>query len=118
MADAILSRWFSPGFAEREPEGCRVWRERLSCTPAKGYVATCAALRDADLRGELAQIQIPALVVSGEHDIATPPALGRELAGGLPRARFVMLRNAAHLLPIEQPVALAAAIRAFVDESS
>lgn len=50
LAETILERWFSPGFAAQHPTAYRGYRNMLSGTPLQGYMATCAAIRDADLR--------------------------------------------------------------------
>jgi len=118
MADSILPRWFAPDFATRQPAAYAAARAGLIRTPATGYVALCAALRDADLGAELVHITTPALVLSGELDVAAPPALGRALAAGLPRARFIQLPGVAHLPPIEQPAGLAATIGRFLSSPS
>ncbi|GAB1234161.1 pimeloyl-ACP methyl ester esterase BioH [Ferrigenium sp. UT5] len=54
-------------------------------------------LREVDLRGELAQISSPTLVVAGERDKLTPPQASRYLAENIPTARRVEIRDAAHL---------------------
>lgn len=51
-------------------------------------------------------VRAPALVVTGEHDPLSTPALGREAAARLPDARFTMLRDADHLVHLECPAAL------------
>lgn len=45
---------------------------------------------------------VPTLVVTGEHDVLTPPAEGRALATTLPSAWFTTLREADHLAPVER----------------
>lgn len=116
LADGILARWFLPGFSSRAPAVVRGFRNILTRTPAAGYLAACAALRDADLNSVLPSLRIPALVVTGGHDVATPPALGRALAEQLPRARFASVRDAAHLPPVEQPAALVTLLSDFLHE--
>ena len=51
--------------------------------------------------GELATI--PTLVVSGQLDRVARPELGRKLAAGIPRARYVEIEGAAHGVPIHSP---------------
>jgi 3-oxoadipate enol-lactonase len=65
-----------------------------------GYAASCAAVRDFDFREQLRKIHMPALVIAGTHDPATPPADGRFLADQIQGARYAEL-NTAHLSNIE-----------------
>lgn len=51
--------------------------------------------------GELAGV--PTLVLSGKHDLIAPPKLGRQLAEGIPGARYEEFADAAHGLPIQFP---------------
>lgn len=53
-------------------------------------------LRDLDLRGEVARIVQPALVIHGERDALTPPAAGAWLARTLPGAELAMVSGGAH----------------------
>lgn len=116
LAPTILARWFSSTFARNHPAALRGYYNMLTRMPAEGYAATCEALRDADLRPVVEGIDRPALVLCGAEDLATPPALGRELAAALPKARFELLDLAGHLPSIEQPKAVAIAIKHFFKE--
>jgi malonyl-CoA O-methyltransferase len=53
-------------------------------------------LRDADLRDALANIAVPSLVITGEHDRITPAAAGRELAARLSSSRYREIAKAGH----------------------
>lgn len=117
LAPGILARWFTPAFIAQHPAVYRGFLNMLTRTPPAGYAATCETLRTADLRPALEKIQAPALVLCGAEDRATPPALGRELATGLPQARFDLIEGAAHLPCIEQAPALAQKIDAFLQEN-
>ncbi len=114
MVDAVLARWLTPSFAQAQPAAYRGYANMLARTPAEGYAATCAALRDADLTVAVGAIQTPTLVLCGAEDVATPPALGQALANALPNASFELIEDAAHLPCIEQPGATAAAIGRFL----
>ncbi|MGA5499306.1 alpha/beta fold hydrolase [Streptomyces cinereoruber] len=46
---------------------------------------------------------VPALVVTGEFDTLTTPAMGREVARRLPGARFLTVKETDHLAPVERP---------------
>lgn len=111
-----MERWFSAGYRERCAADVVGYSTMLGQTSADGYVGTCAALRDTDFRQTLARIRHPVLVLCGAEDIATPPELGRELAGLIPGARFALINNAAHLPCVERPVAVAERIMQFLRE--
>ena len=116
IAPLILGRWFSRSFSTGEPATYRGYYNMLTRTPAEGYAATCEALRDADLRNVVKSITVPSLVLCGDEDIATPPTLGQELATTLPNANFQLIYQAGHLPSIEQPRAVATAIKQFFKE--
>ena len=49
-----------------------------------------------DLRAQLSEIKVPALVVAGRHDLVTPVDQSFELASGLPQSRLVVLEHSGH----------------------
>jgi pimeloyl-ACP methyl ester carboxylesterase len=72
--------------------------------PIPNLVATVRALgARPDSRETAAEMEVPALVVVGEHDQLTPPTESAELAGLLPTARLVAVAGAGHLTPLEKP---------------
>ncbi len=117
MADAILQRWFAPDFARMRPADYRGYMNMLLRMPVDGYIATCAAIRDADMTENAKKVQARALVIGGDQDLSTPPDVLGELAATLPHARIEMISGAAHLPCIEQPGALAANIDWFLQEN-
>lgn len=118
IADAILVRWFSPAFHQQRAAELAGWRNMLSRTPLEGYVACCAAIRDADLTEATRGIAVPALCMVGDQDGSTPPEVVAELAGLIPRSHLVTIEGAGHLPCVEQPDATAAAMTSFLAETS
>jgi 3-oxoadipate enol-lactonase len=109
LADTTMARWFTPAFRAADPAAvARVRAAFLRVSPA-GYIASCAALRDADLRAQAGQVQAPTLVVTGRHDVATPAADGHALAAAISGARLLDL-DAAHLSNVECAPAFTAAV--------
>ena len=49
LADVVINRWFTPEFIQRAPGEIDRCRRMLVATPADGYAACCAAIRDMDL---------------------------------------------------------------------
>lgn len=110
ISDLILQRWFAPRYTGTEDFA--LWRTMLERTPAQGYAAVCAAIRDCDYTADLAQITQPTLVIAGSEDASTPPALVRAMAEMIPNARFEEIADAGHLPCVEQPEAFTALLRA------
>jgi 3-oxoadipate enol-lactonase len=103
LADAALERWFTPAFRADHPELVSRMRRAFLATSVEGYAGCCEALADMDLRGDLARIRAPTLVISGADDPSTPPEHGRAIADGIPGARFEVVPDAAHLANLGQP---------------
>lgn len=115
VADAVVARWLTEGFRARRPGEAARLRAMLCATPAAGYAAAAAAVRDADLCGELHRIAVPTLLVAGGDDPATPPARLEELRARIARAELVVL-EAAHILNLEAAESFNRALLAFLDE--
>ena len=80
----------------------------------KAFQAACKILQEGDLVPLLHHLKVPTLVVCGELDQATPPALNKAIADKVAGARYVELPGCGHCPPLEQPEAFIAAIRQFV----
>ncbi len=118
VADAATGRWFTAKFAASGAAVVSELLDDLRGADPSGYAACCDALACLDLREEIAAITAPTLVIAGREDVSTPVAHARELADGIPTASLLELANAAHLAPVEQPRAVAAALRShFAGES-
>ncbi|TMJ26305.1 MAG: alpha/beta fold hydrolase [Alphaproteobacteria bacterium] len=74
--------------------------QRMSASPecAVRYLETVSEL---DVRQLLAQVRTPTLVMHVRDDALVPIKLGREIAAGIPGARFVALPGKNHI-PLEQ----------------
>jgi 3-oxoadipate enol-lactonase len=117
IADAVLTRWFSPSFHRDRPAELAGWRNMLTRTPAEGYLACCAAIRDADLTEAARGLAVPALCMVGDQDGSTPPELVAELARIVPNGRLATIEGAGHLPCVERPEAVAAAMLGFFAEN-
>lgn len=70
-------------------------------------------LRGWDITPRLGQIEVPALVISGEHDEATP-AVVQPLVDALPEARWELFEGASHSIHLEQPDRFLELVAAFL----
>ena len=71
-----------------------------------------------DLRAELGTIEVPTLVVVGEHDWICPASQSREMAAGIPGARLLVVPQANHAVHIEKNAEVLQAIREFLKETA
>lgn len=75
-----------------------------------------AAVWLADQRDRAAKVDVPSLVIVGEEDGITPPALSEELHRLIPGSRLVRIAAAGHLANSEQPQAFNEAIELLLAE--
>ena len=118
LVPAVMEKWFTPAFHEREPHAVEGYGMMLARQPLEGYVGTCAALRDADLRGAAPQMKVPVLCVAGEGDGSTPPSLVLDMARMIPEARYEVIKSCGHIPCVEQPELLSEIILAFLKDAN
>lgn len=90
--------------------------DTMSAIDPAAYVIGARAVWLADQRDRARQIDVPTLVLVGDEDIITPPALSEELAALIPGSKLEIVAGAGHLANIEQPLAFNAAIDRFLAE--
>lgn len=100
LRDASISRWFTPEFAKSDSARVDAVVSMLASTSPQGYAANCAAVRDADLREQIATINAPTLIVCGTADAVTTPEHGRFMQERIHGAELVEF-TAAHLSNVE-----------------
>ncbi|MEV7403004.1 4-carboxymuconolactone decarboxylase [Streptomyces sp. NPDC091267] len=108
VVEGAAGRWFTPDFAAGTT--ARAVLADLRTVEPEAYAGLCDALAAHDLRGELARITAPTLVVAGRDDPATPVAHSRELADTIPGSTLVELPGASHLAGVERPEPVRAAL--------
>lgn len=64
----------------------------------------------------LPNVEIPVLVLAGEHDSFTPPDLSRRMAEMLPQGELSMLPGGTHVAPLEHNELVALRIEKFLEE--
>jgi pimeloyl-ACP methyl ester carboxylesterase len=79
-----------------------------------GYRQAAVAIAELDTRAILPSIDVPTLVIAGQHDAIVPPATAEYLRDHIPGARLVVLPGAGHLSGQERPAEYNAALREFL----
>ncbi|MEO7773751.1 MAG: pimeloyl-ACP methyl ester esterase BioH [Steroidobacteraceae bacterium] len=76
--------------------------------------AGLAILRRVDLRGQLAGIRAPALVIAGQYDRVARPAASEFIAQQIPGAQYLLMHRAAHAPFLSHPDEFASAVAGFL----
>jgi 3-oxoadipate enol-lactonase len=114
VLESTLQRWFTPAFRMRG--GDDATRRRLLSDDPRSWAQAWQAISRLDTMPHLGSINVPTLCITGEADHAAPPEVVKVIADAIPGARFVLIPGAPHMLFIEQPEAVAKAIRHFLAE--
>jgi pimeloyl-ACP methyl ester carboxylesterase len=93
--------WMHSG-AQRILERCRpgvLFNDLSACNAYQGALAAAA------------QITVPTTLILGERDLMTPARAGKTLAAAVPNSRTVVLPGAGHVMMVERPDELLAALQ-------
>ncbi len=114
VAEIAAKRVHSPAFLQTHPEAIGERKDVLLGIDPKAFAAACKILQETDLTPLLHRLRVPTLVVCGELDQATPPALNKAIAEKVAGAKYIELPGCGHCPPLEQPEAFLEAIKDFV----
>lgn len=115
VPDAFVRVLFAPQTPQEKPQLVREVRQWMESTSVQGVVAGLLAMRDRDdYVDRLGRLDVPALVVGAELDLAVPPEHARILAGGLPDASLTIIPDAGHMANLEKPVPFNRALLEFL----
>jgi pimeloyl-ACP methyl ester carboxylesterase len=89
-------------------------RDLRACRP-ETLAADVRAARAMDLTEEAAALDVPTLVLAGERDRLTTPALAERLSALIRRSRLAIVDGVGHMLPLEAPERINREIAAFVE---
>ena len=85
-------------------------------TPAGSYSARVASVISFDVRDQLANVEVPTLLITPAHDQLVGEKAARELCQGLPNAREVVLPNTGHMFRFTHPGLYGQTILDFLQE--
>jgi len=109
--EKIVARSFSP---QSPPRLSELAAARMAETRASVLHGDFIACDNFDETARIAEIQQPTLVISGADDQMTPVRDGQYLANCIPNAKLEVIPNAGHMMMLEQPAAVAAAMHNFL----
>jgi 3-oxoadipate enol-lactonase len=114
LVQPTLERWFTESFRASDPKPVEGIAKLIAATPVPGYVGCCHAIPKVNTTARLKEIRTPILILCGDKDPGTPPAMSKEMHENAPGSKLVMVPDAAHLANLEQPAAFTKALRDFI----
>ena len=120
IADAIISRWFTPEFIHSQKRSANDLVEKSKmeledCNPL-AYALSCNTVANIDFRISNGLINLPTLIIAGTQDQATPVAQSQSIHRRIKNSELIEI-NAAHLSAIEKPIEFANALQSFYTKS-
>jgi pimeloyl-ACP methyl ester carboxylesterase len=114
-ADGLIPKLFAPATYQNQMQIVEATRQVILRTKPEGIAAALRGMAERpDVTSQLGEIDVPALLICGEHDSISPPDEMRQIAAKMPNAAYQQISEAGHMSPLEQPAAVNAAIREFV----
>jgi 3-oxoadipate enol-lactonase len=118
MVDFVAENLLGKRTRDTAPDIVGEVRQWASEAPAATIAANLQGLADRTDSGDsLPAIDVPTLVIVGQEDTITPLDAASRLAREIPHARLVVIPDAGHLSPVENPTAVNAAIAAYLEET-
>ncbi len=115
LADDLLPKLFGETTRTDRPGLIEATRSVILATNPRSAAAAQRGMAERpSYESQLGKINVPTLVICGEHDAISPAAEMRGFAKLLPQGRYVEIPGAGHMSPLEQPAAFNAALEAFL----
>ena len=104
VAAAMKEKLFSPATRSGNPNLVARLSEVMAATDPRSIAAAQLAMSQrSDFLSEVSEIELPTLVVAGEHDPITVSSEMQELSMLIGESTFVEIAESGHLSPAEQP---------------
>ena len=117
-ADGMISKLFSNYSAQAIPERVAQLRDVIAGSDPQMIAETQHALANRpDATTWLPNINIPTLLICGQHDAISPADEMKVIADTIPDATFHIIENVGHMAPREDPLAVNKVIREFLEQT-
>jgi 3-oxoadipate enol-lactonase len=118
IAEANRERWFTEAFRTEHPDVVERRVQQVKSCDAASYLAAFTVFCTADFADRVGMIQVPTLVVTGEHDLAATPRMARLMSEAIEHCEAHVLPGLRHSVLIEAPAQVAALLQAFLEAGS
>lgn len=115
LARAMLPKLISTHTAENHSSIADALKNTILNTNRKTIAQALRGMAArTDDTNRLSEIDVPTLLLVGEHDELTPSAEMKSIAETMPRGKFAEIPNVGHMAPMEDPAACNRAIEEFL----
>jgi 3-oxoadipate enol-lactonase len=118
LANTAMARLFAADFQAAHPDLMDDRRSAFLRTDVAVFERACLSLAELDLTAQLPALSLPVLMMVGDQDAATPPAMASDLADLVPGAVLRLLPGCAHVPPLQSPDLVIETVIAFLDETA
>jgi 3-oxoadipate enol-lactonase len=101
LVDRTMAIWFTEAFRTRQPDTVKRIAAMLRKSDPRGYAAAIRAIGFVDLSERIGAIRCPTLVVVGEQDPGTPPAMARAIHERIAGSALLVIPGAMHCAVVE-----------------
>ncbi len=102
LVDAMLPKLFGPETNTKQPGIVKETKKAMLDTSREGAAAALRGMAQRpDVTKLLPTLELPALVICGQHDAIASPTEMRAIASALPQAEFLEVPGAGHMAPLE-----------------
>jgi len=111
----LVDRWFTDAFAAEHPDLIQRRLEQVIATDPKVFLNVFRIYAETEMAPWLKEIDVPSLVLTGEHDGGCNPRLNRFIHAELPDSELVILAGYKHSILVEAPAEVARHMRHFIE---
>jgi YbgC/YbaW family acyl-CoA thioester hydrolase len=116
IAERMIPRLLGRSTQQTQPQVVERLKEIIGRASVPGIVGALRAMRDRpDSTPLLASIDVPTLVVVGQEDELTPPALAKAMTSAIPSAAMTVIPGSGHVTPLEAPTAVSRVFAEFLE---
>lgn len=116
LAETMLPKLLSETTLANHPRVAKALRQTILDGSPEGIAAAARGMAErSDSRELLPRITCPTLVLVGAEDAISPPAEMRSMAEAIPGGRLVVIPDAGHISPAENPAAFNAVVLEFLE---
>lgn len=104
LAESMPEKLLAPQTLVDQPAIVTAVQQQILHASPQGVAAALTGMSQRpDVTDWLSEIDVPTLLVVGEHDGISPPAEMQEIATAIPGAGCAVIAGAGHMSPLEQP---------------